>query len=501
MKEKAVIYARYSSEKQTEQSIEGQIHYCQEYADTHNLQIINIYVDRAKTGRNDNREEFQKLLSDSDKKLFSTILIYAFDRFARNRYDSTINKARLKKNNIKLISVTQPISENPEGILLESLLEGLAEYYSEELSQKLRRGRRESVEKGQYVGGFVPYGYQIEQKKYGINLQEAKNVKLIYKLYKDFRNYNKVIAFLKTNNILNRNNNNFKEHQVKNILKNIIYTGYLKIGPYSCENAVPVIINSKEFEEINLIMKDNKFCCSKSPKNFILTGKMICGECGANFIGDSGTSKTGKSYYYYTCQNRKSNNGCKIKKYPKDKLEEFIFQKAKDELTNEDTLNLITDKISQLIKEKNYDKEIDEIKKELISIDNKLTNILKAVENGIINDKIKNQNEELCLNKSLLEDKLQAIKNSPLKSLSIEQIKAFITDNYAKSNKKELIIGLVYKIYVFLDNKFVMLLNLNEKSSSNVRKTIEFDLNSFGGPSGTRTPDPLIKSQLLYQLS
>ena len=218
MQIKAVVYARYSSEKQTEQSIEGQLHVCQEYADKNNFNIIGTYIDRAKTGRNDNRQEFQQMMKDSSSGRFNVILVYSLDRFSRNRYDSAINKATLRRNNVKLISVTQPISDNPEGILLESVLEGMAEYYSVELAQKLARGRRESVEKGNFTGGVVKYGYKIENKKYVIEPEEAKTVQLIYKLFIELRNYRDVLKYLKDNCIVNRQRKTFKRHQLMNIL-------------------------------------------------------------------------------------------------------------------------------------------------------------------------------------------------------------------------------------------------------------------------------------------
>ena len=147
----AVVYARYSSEKQTEQSIEGQLRVCQEFAAQNDIKIIDTYIDRATTGTNDNRAAFQKMLADSDKNpIWDIVLVYALDRFGRNTIDIAVNKQRLQKNNVILISATQRTSvnidgsKNLDGIILESVLVGLSEYYSVELSQKVKRGRRES---------------------------------------------------------------------------------------------------------------------------------------------------------------------------------------------------------------------------------------------------------------------------------------------------------------------------------------------------------------------
>lgn len=138
----AVIYARYSSDRQTEQSIEGQVRVCNDYAERNGILIVNQYIDRATTGTNDNREEFQKMLKDSDKKQFDFVLVYKLDRFSRNKFEMAMHRKRLKDNGIKILSAMENIPDSPEGILLESLLEGMNQYYSEELSQKTKRGMK-----------------------------------------------------------------------------------------------------------------------------------------------------------------------------------------------------------------------------------------------------------------------------------------------------------------------------------------------------------------------
>ena len=148
---KAVVYARYSSDSQSEQSIDGQLRVCKEYAERENIKIVDTYIDRAMTGTNDHRPDFQRMLRDSKKKGFDYVLVYKFDRFARSRHDSAVNKAILNRNGVKVISATEQISDTPEGIILEGMLESFAEYYSAELSQKVKRGRKESANSFYFV--------------------------------------------------------------------------------------------------------------------------------------------------------------------------------------------------------------------------------------------------------------------------------------------------------------------------------------------------------------
>ena len=132
----AVIYARYSSDNQSEQSIEGQLRVCNEYAKTHDITVVKTYIDRAMTGTNDNRPDFQKMIKDSNRKEWELVLVYKLDRFSRNKYEMAVHKKTLKDNGVKVISATEYIPDSPEAIILESMLEGYAEYYSAELSQK-----------------------------------------------------------------------------------------------------------------------------------------------------------------------------------------------------------------------------------------------------------------------------------------------------------------------------------------------------------------------------
>ena len=136
----AVIYARYSSDNQREESIEGQIRECTAYAEKNGITIVKHYIDRALSAKTDNRPEFQQMIKDSEKRLFDIVLVWKLDRFARNRYDSARYKTQLKRNGVKLVSATEVISAGPEGIILESVLEGYAEYYSADLSEKVVRG-------------------------------------------------------------------------------------------------------------------------------------------------------------------------------------------------------------------------------------------------------------------------------------------------------------------------------------------------------------------------
>jgi DNA invertase Pin-like site-specific DNA recombinase len=176
----AVVYARYSSSSQQEQSIDGQIRVITEFAQKQGYRIIGTYIDRAMTGRNDDRPDFQRMIADSFNHEFDYVIVYKLDRFSRSRYDSAVHKRTLRNNGVKVLSATESIADTPEGIMFESIIEGYNEYYSAELSVKIRRGLKESRLKGNFTGGKVMYGYDIAGKKWVVNERETEIVRKIF---------------------------------------------------------------------------------------------------------------------------------------------------------------------------------------------------------------------------------------------------------------------------------------------------------------------------------
>ena len=182
----AVIYARYSCDNQREESIEGQLRECKEFAERKGIKLVGTYIDRAMSAKTDNRPQFQKMIKDSEKGLFDTVIVLKLDRFARNRYDSAHYKAVLRKHGAKVISATEVISEGAEGIILESVLEGYAEYYSAELPEKVIRGMTENALKCQYNGDPGTIGYIIDENKhYVIDPLVAPLIKEVFRMYAD----------------------------------------------------------------------------------------------------------------------------------------------------------------------------------------------------------------------------------------------------------------------------------------------------------------------------
>ena len=271
----AVIYARYSCDNQTEQSIDGQLRVCEEYAQRNNILILNTYIDRAMTGTNDNRPDFQKMLKDSSRKEWNYVLVYKLDRFSRNKYETAIHKKTLRDNGVKVLSAMENIPDTPEGIILESLLEGMNQYYSAELAQKVSRGMKETRRKGLYQGGAVLYGYKIDGRKIVVDENDAEVVRYMYKQYANGVFVRDIIKDLTDKGILYKGKP-FVKNSVYNILRNEKYSGVYKHKEEVIDNMYPQIVPTDIYEKVRAKVTNNKYGKKSVKIDFLLRQKLIC---------------------------------------------------------------------------------------------------------------------------------------------------------------------------------------------------------------------------------
>ena len=303
----AVIYARYSSDSQSEQSIEGQLRVCQQYAKNNDILILDTYIDRAMTGTNDARPDFQRMIKDSNKRQWDYVIVYKLDRFSRNKYEATIHKHTLRENGVKLLSAMENIPDTPEGIILESLLEGMNQYYSAELSQKVLRGLKESYIKGHVTGGKRTYGYNIVNKKAVINEFEADIIREIFTKFANGQTGKSIADNLIERGIRTDSGHYIDAKRLYKFIENSKYVGRVKHGDTIYTNIYPAIVDEDTWNKVQTIRNSNKFAPGRKKEmfDFILTGKLVCGHCHHLMIGESGTSANGEIYYYYNCMSRR----------------------------------------------------------------------------------------------------------------------------------------------------------------------------------------------------
>lgn len=468
--ENAVVYARYSSHNQTEQSIEGQLYAAHKYAESKGYNIIKEYCDRAKTGTNDNREAFQEMLHDCQTHSFTVIIVWKVDRFGRNREEITFNKYRAKKHGVRVEYIAENITEGPEGVILEAVLEGMAEYYSLQLSQNVKRGIYETAKKSHVIGGRVPFGYKKgKNNEYEIDEDTASVVRLIYDLCENGYTMANIIDYLNSHGYRNRNGTLFTKNSIPSILSNERYTGtYIFKNVIKKENAIPAIISKEQFEKVQKIKAMNRrmpsHCWNYS--DYLLTDKLVCGICGQPMIGRSGYSKHKVKYNYYTCLGRVK-KACHKKSIRQDRLEYEVLNEVMNVLKNPDTF----DELVRLVYEyaQSNDKtesEYRNITQKLAEIDAAIENLLRSIEQGIDYNLVKNRLEKLNDEKTLYE-KLKAMKELERGTvITEEQISSFLTEfvsmNYEdKPCQKALIDELINKVYLY-DDRITIVLNTTD---------------------------------------
>ena len=392
----AVIYARYSSDNQREESIEGQIRECTAYAEKNGFTVVKHYIDRAISAKTDNRPQFQQMIKDSERGIFDVIIVWKLDRFARNRYDSARYKTQLKRNGVKLVSATEVISAGPEGIILESVLEGYAEYYSADLSEKVVRGMTENTLKGVYNGGTVPFGYVInENRHYKPDPLLAPYVEQTFQKYADGATMTDLRDWLKAHNIKNSMGGEMSYNTIQRMLSNRRYIGELRLRDVVQPNAIPALVSEDLFNKVQEKLAKNKKAPArhKAEESYLLTTKLYCGKCGALMFGESGVSHTGKMYTYYKCAAAKKKKTCDKKAVRKQWLEDLVVAETMKLVEDDASMNAIIAKVMELQNQESTDLPIYE--KQLKETETGITNMLNAIQMGILTSSTKERLEAL----------------------------------------------------------------------------------------------------------
>lgn len=223
---RAVGYARFSSDNQRQESIDAQVRAIREYCSKKNYVLINTYEDAALTGTTDKRDAFLKMIADSKKGSFDVVVVHKLDRFSRDRYDSAYYKRELRKNKVQLNSVLENLDDSPESVIMEAVLEGMAEYYSKNLAREVRKGMKENALKCMSTGGAPPFGYSLTwEKKFEINELEAEGVRIIFRRILEGKGFDTIIHELNSLGFKTRNGKPFAKNSISSIIRNEGITG------------------------------------------------------------------------------------------------------------------------------------------------------------------------------------------------------------------------------------------------------------------------------------
>ena len=419
--DKAVLYLRYSSENQTENSIEGPRRECMEFAKKNNMIVLAEYIDRAMTGTNDNRPEFRRMIRDSGKEAFGNVIVWKSDRFSRDMLDAVRYERELGKNGVKLLSATEANLDTPKGTLLKSVSLGYNQFYSEELSVKVKRGQRENVINGKTLGGYLPFGYKKEGEHYVIDEKEGPIAQEAFHLYGERSCSIKSIVEKFAREGKTRNDGRAITHCcLEKVLASEKYIGVLKCEGARNENAMPPLVSKELFDlcQKKRTKRKHKNFKLKGKEEYYLSGKVFCSSCGEQYLGESGIGHSGRFYTYYKCH----------------EAQKQLLQI----LSDDETRRYIADCIYS--EQKKEAPEITSMKKRRSEVEKKIGNFVKAIGMGIVTESTKSALLSLESERSRLDEELSKLSLNS-KSFSKDEIRwamnelsAYdITDPKAKS--------------------------------------------------------------------
>ncbi len=491
MKATAAAYVRYSSDNQRDESIDAQIRAISEYAKNHNMDLVKVYADKAKSATSDKRPEFQQMIQDSTTGLFQHVIVHKLDRFSRDRYDSASYKRKLRKAGVQLLSVTENLDGSPESVILESLLEGIAEYYSKNLAREVMKGMKETAYQCKHTGGLPPLGYDVtSDKTYAINENEAEIVRTIFSLYLQGHGYDSIVRHLNAQGYRSKLGKAFGKNSLHDILANEKYNGTYVFNRSAAKDAfgtrnnheekdesevirieegMPAIVSREDFAAVRAKMAKNRKQpgAYKAKDVYLLAGLIFCGECGYAMQGNSrigGRSK--EKYVSYRCGNRDRTKTCRNKEIRKQYIEAFVLSELQQKLFNDKAIpklvKMLNEHLAASCREKS--EELKRVASDLREVEKQIGNIVNAVAQGFAQDSFKDKLAQLEEEKNRLELKSHVLSTQSVgKSLTESDIRDLFTafQQYVVEKNipecKKFIANYVDKVVVFNDRVEVTL--------------------------------------------
>ena len=452
---RAVLYARFSSDNQREESIEAQLRAMHEFCDRNGVAVTHEFCDRAKSATTDDRPQFLAMVAASKECEFDFVIVHKLDRFSRNRYDSAFYKRELKRNGVQVISVLEQMDDSPESIILESVLEGMSEYYSKNLAREVMKGMRETAMACKYTGGHIPFGFLVDQEthKFLENPDEADGVRMMFKLVAEGHGYNEVLDTLNKLGYRTRLGNSFSKVTLYDILRNEKYNGTFIYSRASSKTefghrnnhkskpldeqiripgGMPKIIDDETFQTVQKIMDSRKRNrIRKSKRTYLLSGFVFCGICGHRYCGDFMRSR-GSTIGMYTCNYKKmhGNQECSNLGIQQAPLEELVLKKLEEVIFDESRIPDIVKEYKK-IRSQESDKQNEQVK----AIKRNLKNTEVKIEN-LVNVIASTGSAALANQLTLLEQEKEILQSQMTEMESNDEFLKFSEENIKKEFHK-----------------------------------------------------------------
>lgn len=438
---KAVAYARFSSNNQREESIDAQLRAISDYCEREHIQLVDIFSDEAQSAKSDNRDDFKNMTDAIFKGNYDidAVLVHKFNRFARNKYDSALYKKRLRDIGIKVVSVTQPIDDSPEGRILESMIEAMDEYYSENLALEVKKGLKENALKGKHTGGGKLLGLSVDSEGYYYPNEQAPIVRRIFSEFANGVPKTKIVERLNREGHRNQYGRKFNTRTILDLLQNEKYIGNF-VYQHSVTETIRLdgiiknpIVDYELWEQVQSKRKSHHKPKQRK-RNYFMTGKLRCGICGFTYCGSGSkrTSKKGNSLAaYYKCSGKtKHKNSCTNTSLNKEFYEQLVINTIIENVLTDNAINDIAVKTyEQLEKERKAPLiPTKKLKSQLEAVRKKQEKLMELfLDGGIDKDLLDTKNSSLKDEKRHIEsqiDKNEYLENS--NSLTVADVSKFI---------------------------------------------------------------------------
>ena len=456
---KAFAYARFSSDQQREESIDAQLRAIREYANKNDIEIVREFTDEARSGTSDKRPGFLKMFEDLPIYKPDFVIVHKLDRFSRDRYDSAYYRRIIKKAGARLVSVLEPLDDSPESIILESVLEGMAEYYSRNLARETLKGLKETAYKCEHTGGLPPLGYDVVNRKYVINRAEAAVVRKIFHMYADGKSYDRILEELK--GVKTKSGKPFGKNSLNSILNNEKYIGNYIFGRQKranhnshadntevirIEGGIPRIIDDSTWNAVRERMSNNKRNASyKAKRIYLLSGKLVCQKCHAMMVGSTTTNRKGYEYMWYGCSTKYRTHECDQPNIPAERIESSVLDLVEERLKPDEEM------IQSVMKILNTDSpEMKDDLKELADVEKRQERLLVLTESGSEIPAVTRRLTELAEKEKALRQKIAEARGKEVDYSTVKEFLLSMTDlkNLPREKQKEIINRVVEKIEV-----------------------------------------------------
>lgn len=465
-------YARYSTDKQTDNSIEAQMRKIREYCAENDIELVATFEDDAQSGTNMERSGFLELLAAARRHEFEAVLIYDVSRGSRDVGDWFQFRKTMMLLNIKVISVTQKLGDitNSSDFLLELITVGMGQHEVLQTRQKSIDGVAVKAKQGVFLGGTPPLGYDIQNGEYVINEREAAAVRTIFSMYAAGKSYDQILTAL--HGAVGKMGRPLGKNSLHSVLNNERYIGIYtwnkrqvkllrkwaggKPNPkcVRIEGQIPAIIDNLTWERVQARMSDNKRrATNKAKRAYLLSGLIECEECGAAYVGHTTINSRGYESRYYTCGNKYRTHTCTAKNINANNIETFVVQQVKDYFLRTD-FSEVAEVIAAQVN--GASRDLTKERTELADINAKLQNGTKAILNGLDYPELRDEMDKLRLRKSELEDIIdrRQASNRPVNPKAIEQLFHESIENWNDDNLQAILRQHVTKIYAHADGSY-----------------------------------------------